>query len=196
MFQTKFVEEVKTHILFSVTFFCIPCLLWDKVEKCCRAGQTIWRMRIACWIPKATDTHSEYVILIAFPLQQWLHIRTSMLRYTQIACLFIVYINPIRQKEWKRTSFFYSSTYVSPVSIILPILRNHLNRNSLFSEGQAGERRHESTRQKSIFTLSPRAKPLLTCLPPHKFSHIIYCNKCFQKMGRIGANYSLLIDRS
>jgi hypothetical protein len=30
---------------------------------------TIWRMRIACWIPKATDTHSEYVILIAFPLQ-------------------------------------------------------------------------------------------------------------------------------
>jgi hypothetical protein len=24
---------------------------------------TIWRMRIACWIPKATNTHSEYVIL-------------------------------------------------------------------------------------------------------------------------------------
>jgi len=32
----------------------------------------IWRMRIACWIPKAIDTHSEYVILIAFPMQ-WLH---------------------------------------------------------------------------------------------------------------------------
>ena len=28
----------------------------------------IWRMRIACWIPKATNTHSEYVILTAFPL--------------------------------------------------------------------------------------------------------------------------------
>ena len=43
---------------------------------------TIWRMRmrIACWIPKATDTHSEYVTLIAFPLQQWLHERTSVLR--------------------------------------------------------------------------------------------------------------------
>jgi hypothetical protein len=24
----------------------------------------IWRMRIACWISKATDTHSEYVILM------------------------------------------------------------------------------------------------------------------------------------
>ena len=27
-----------------------------------RPQMTIWRMRIACWIPKATDTHSEYII--------------------------------------------------------------------------------------------------------------------------------------
>ena len=26
---------------------------------------TIWRICIACWIPKATNTYSEYVILIA-----------------------------------------------------------------------------------------------------------------------------------
>jgi len=25
---------------------------------------TMWRMRIACWTIKATNTHSEYVILI------------------------------------------------------------------------------------------------------------------------------------
>jgi len=43
---------------------------------------TIRRMRIACWKTKATNTHSEYVILIVFPLQQWLHERASMLRYT------------------------------------------------------------------------------------------------------------------
>jgi len=42
----------------------------------------IWRMRIACWIPKATDTHSECVMFIAFPLQQWLFERVSMLPYT------------------------------------------------------------------------------------------------------------------
>ena len=29
------------------------------------------RMRIACWIPKARDTHSEYVIFITFPHQLW-----------------------------------------------------------------------------------------------------------------------------
>jgi hypothetical protein len=52
-----------------------------------RPQMKIWLMRIACWIPKATNTHSEYVIPIAFPLQQWLQEPASMLRYTYIACL-------------------------------------------------------------------------------------------------------------
>jgi hypothetical protein len=65
------------------------------MEKYCRAGEatddnTIWRMRIACWITKTIETHSEYVILIVFPLQQWLHERASLLRYTYIACLVYV----------------------------------------------------------------------------------------------------------
>jgi hypothetical protein len=42
----------------------------------------VWRMRTACWISKATDTHTGYVILIACQLQQWLHKRASMLDYT------------------------------------------------------------------------------------------------------------------
>ena len=37
------------------------------------------RIRIAWWIPKATNTRSEYVIFIVFPLQQWLHERASLL---------------------------------------------------------------------------------------------------------------------
>jgi len=48
---------------------------------------TIWRMRIACWTPKATDTHSEYVVFNAFPLQQQLDERASILGYTYSACL-------------------------------------------------------------------------------------------------------------
>jgi hypothetical protein len=31
----------------------------------------IWRMRFVFWVTKAADTHSEYVIRIAFPRQQW-----------------------------------------------------------------------------------------------------------------------------
>jgi len=52
-----------------------------------RLHMTTWRMRIACWIPKATSTHSKYAVRIAFPVQQWLHERTSLLRYTYVACL-------------------------------------------------------------------------------------------------------------
>jgi len=52
---------------------------------------TIWRMRIACWIPKATEKLIEYVILIAFPLQQWLNERTSTLGYTYIVCLVLFF---------------------------------------------------------------------------------------------------------
>jgi hypothetical protein len=33
------------------------------------------------------NTHSEYVLLLPFSLQQWSHERASVLRYTYIACL-------------------------------------------------------------------------------------------------------------
>jgi len=46
-----------------------------------RPQVAIWCMLIACWVSKATKTHSEYVIIIAFPLEQWLRERASMLRY-------------------------------------------------------------------------------------------------------------------
>jgi len=44
-------------------------------------------MRFALWISKAADTPSEYIILIAFPQQQWLQERVSVLRYTYTACV-------------------------------------------------------------------------------------------------------------
>jgi hypothetical protein len=43
------------------------------------------RMRFACWITKATETHSENIILIAFPEQQWLSEGASILHHTIIA---------------------------------------------------------------------------------------------------------------
>jgi len=38
----------------------------------------------------ARNTHSEYVILIAFTLQQWLHKCIILLRYKYIDCLVMV----------------------------------------------------------------------------------------------------------
>jgi hypothetical protein len=68
------------------------------VEKCGAAGRAtdgdiIRRMRTACWITKATDTHSEYVTYIAFPRQQWLRERASILcLYTRcLSCYVYTY---------------------------------------------------------------------------------------------------------
>jgi hypothetical protein len=85
VFLTKFVEKIKTHSLFSVTFSWNRCRLWDNVEKYGTARQAtddsiLRRMHTACWITKTTDTHSEYVIVIAFPRQQWLRERALILR--------------------------------------------------------------------------------------------------------------------
>ena len=49
--------------------------------------QTIWHMNIACCITKAANTHSQQVIIIAFPLQQHLKQCFPILRCTYIACL-------------------------------------------------------------------------------------------------------------
>jgi hypothetical protein len=57
-------------------------IIWKNIVEPDRPRTTIWRMRTAYWIPKATNIHSEYVIRIAFPLQQWLRERASMFSYT------------------------------------------------------------------------------------------------------------------
>ena len=92
----------------------ITCRLWGMVEKYGGARENAHNM--AYWISKRTRsqtharlhantharthaqththmltnarTHAEkYVILIAFPQQQWLRERVSVMRYTYIACL-------------------------------------------------------------------------------------------------------------
>jgi len=86
----KIVKEIKTHILRSVTFFSenrVVCGIMKKTPgKAAQAtdDNITWRMHIACWKSKATKSLSEYVLLIAFPQQQWLSGGASLLRYTYI----------------------------------------------------------------------------------------------------------------
>ena len=46
-------------------------------------------MLLVCWIPKATNPHSEYVIINDFPLQTLLHACAEMLRYTHFVLFFV-----------------------------------------------------------------------------------------------------------
>ena len=84
MFQTKVVEKIKTHVLRSITFFENRAVYETMRKNFAQSGRPqtkIRRRRIACWIPKATKTLSEYVILITIPLQQCLYGRASVLCY-------------------------------------------------------------------------------------------------------------------
>ena len=92
MFRIKVLEKIKTHILWSEAHFFSrkSYRLWDNVEKYGQARQaTDNHMAYARYmlVPKATNTQSEYVILVVgLSLQKLLHERASMFRYTYIAC--------------------------------------------------------------------------------------------------------------
>ena len=64
-------------------------IMWESIVEWGRPQVAIWRMRIAFWIHKATNTHSEYVVIFPFPLRQWLHERASLLRYMYNDCVVI-----------------------------------------------------------------------------------------------------------
>jgi hypothetical protein len=89
MFQTKATEKIKTRGLHSVTVCenrTVYGIMWEIMIEPDRPQMAIWRMRIACWIPKTTDTHNQCVILVCFSTLKWLRERASILRYTYIGC--------------------------------------------------------------------------------------------------------------
>jgi hypothetical protein len=59
MYQANVAEKIKTHILYSVTSFFNHTVyekIWKNIVEWGRPQMTIWRKRIACRIPKATNT--------------------------------------------------------------------------------------------------------------------------------------------
>ena len=83
-------ENENTHFEFSNLFpenSAVFELKWKNIVEWGRPQMTIWRTRIACWVTKATNTPSEYITHIVFPLQQLLLERVSLLRPTYISSL-------------------------------------------------------------------------------------------------------------
>jgi len=88
----KTVDKIKTHVFLFNNIFPLESrvvyeITWKNIVESDRSQMTIWRMHTAYWIPKSAKAHSEYVILIACPLQQLLQERVSMLYDTYIVCL-------------------------------------------------------------------------------------------------------------
>ena len=82
-------ENQNTHLIFNNFFSKIKQFMgmWRNVVEPSGSQMTIRRLSISRWIPKATDTGSEYVIPTVFPFQSSLLEGARMLRYTYAASL-------------------------------------------------------------------------------------------------------------
>jgi len=64
-------------------------IMWKNLVQPDRPQMTMRHMRTACWIPKATNTHTQYVLLYCFSTATMVA-RTSMLRYLYVYILCLV----------------------------------------------------------------------------------------------------------
>jgi len=75
-------EYQSTHFLLNSLFFeniAAYETMWKNFVQPNRSYVTTFCMHIAYLVPKATNTHSEYVTRTDFPLQQWLKERACVL---------------------------------------------------------------------------------------------------------------------
>jgi len=102
MFQTEVVEKFETHILCLVTLFRKPWLLWDNVKKITvepvRPQTKTWRILISRWVPKSTDTHTEYIIFLLVSCYNGCRNAPECYVYKYIACL-VVMIQVVLPKQ-------------------------------------------------------------------------------------------------
>jgi len=64
-----YIAYIAYSIVFSPQNRAVYEIMWENIVQ---PDSMIWRMLFACWITKAKDKYSEYVIIIAFPRHQWL----------------------------------------------------------------------------------------------------------------------------
>jgi hypothetical protein len=67
--------------------------MWKKYGPVRQATGDNRRMRVACWIDKSTNTHSEFVIPIASALREWMHEHASILHLN-----LLIYVVPLVQQ--------------------------------------------------------------------------------------------------
>jgi hypothetical protein len=142
MLQTKLTQNIKTHILCSITCFPKIVPLWGNVTKCRTSqatdGNIIWHMCFAWWITKATQTHThahthtQYTILIPFPQQQWLYKHALMLFYMYSTVLLIPFVCTTNHHSCSSILAIYSwvSFIMTRIQWLLPtalLLRKELH---------------------------------------------------------------------
>jgi hypothetical protein len=101
MFKTNVLEKMNRHILctkipppLEIVSFMRSC--GKKFVERVRPQMTIWLMRTACWISKATNTYTRYVILNCFSTVAMVaRTRSSVPLYVHcLSCFLVVSTTP------------------------------------------------------------------------------------------------------
>ena len=96
MFRIKVVEKIKTHILCSVTFFenrDVYEIIWKIFVQSGSLQMTIWRMRIARCISKATNTHTGFVTHSFSTTTMFAQTRINITSYVHCLSCWLLHFN-------------------------------------------------------------------------------------------------------
>jgi len=58
------VEKIRTNVMCNSDFYnngAFQGIMWKNILGPGRPKMTMWPMHIACWIPNATDTHTQNI---------------------------------------------------------------------------------------------------------------------------------------
>ena len=127
MFQTKVVEKIKTHFMFNNFFSsenrAVCEIMWENTAQRDRTHVTIWRMCIACWIPKATYTHTHththtHTICNTDCCSTATVVRRT--RLNVVCALPVLFHRPISREGWSPVAFRHAVFFSLPVFHTLP----------------------------------------------------------------------------
>ena len=131
------------------------------------------------------NTHSQYVVLTAFPLQQWLQERVCMLRYTYIVCLVMQCCDWRKNYKWVYFQFLHNFNPYAIKTNHNPLLHHilllHMRRSLPVSSSSAGWSCAEMLKFKGAVQWNSNSFPILNqpelCLDS-MFRRVCILTKC------------------
>jgi hypothetical protein len=77
--------------------------MWQNVVEPDRLQKAIRRMRSECWISEVTDTHSEYLRLIAFPSNDYTIVSQYYVDTYIVSLVFLIFVAEVSWRSvWYR----------------------------------------------------------------------------------------------
>jgi hypothetical protein len=142
--------------------------MWKIILEPCRPQIKIWRMRIACWIPKATNTHSKYVTFTAFSTTTMVERKRLNLIPAYFACAvwFNIRIYLSIQLFIKPEFIFvrYAFTFTLSLNVTTP------NTDSMFTRKSTVTRKHRVVHIKASIILNRNVYEIQSRRPSDKWN--------------------------